>query len=63
MSGEPQREHVYPVGDLVEHEFSEDCVCGPVVEAVDVGEHWPKLLFIHHSLVGRENCEGTESAA
>jgi hypothetical protein len=40
--------HVVPRGDYVEHELSDDCVCGPTQEAVSGG--W---LIIHHALDGR----------
>jgi hypothetical protein len=45
--------HVVPVNDLVEHEDSEDCVCGPDVEFVEP-HGW---LVSHHSLDGREESE------
>jgi hypothetical protein len=44
--------HVTPVDDLVEHEQSEDCVCGPTVEMVEGG--W---LVVHESLDRREDRE------
>jgi hypothetical protein len=43
--------HVLPVNDLVEHELSEDCVCGPWVELLSE-EDLP--LVVHHALDGRE---------
>lgn len=46
--------HVMPLNDVVEHEESEDCLCGPSIEAVfreDGSNGW---LIIHHSLDGRE---------
>jgi hypothetical protein len=45
--------HVYPVDDLVAHDLSEECVCGPDVEFVIGGKQ-----VIHHSLDGRERKEG-----
>lgn len=49
--------HVVPVGDLVEHELSDGCVCGPRAERVtrvDGSDGW---LVVHHSLDGRELAE------
>lgn len=47
--------HVYPIGDLIEHDTdSDDCVCGPTTEHVpgdDGGDGW---VITHHSLDGRE---------
>lgn len=47
--------HVIPRGDLVDHETSEDCVCGPDPKFVD-GEG---IVFTHHSLDGREQNKET----
>ena len=41
--------HVTPVGDLIEHEDSEDCVCGP-----DWKEESGSDIYVHHSLDNRE---------
>jgi hypothetical protein len=49
--------HVLPIGDVVEHIESDDCVCGPRTERVertDGGDGW---LTVHHSLDGREATE------
>lgn len=57
MSGMVDTMHVVPVGDLVEHETTADCVCGPATEAVfreDGSNGW---LVVHHSLDGREAFE------
>jgi hypothetical protein len=40
---------VTPVGDLIEHDLSDDCVCGPDVNFVEGG-----TVVVHHSLDGRE---------
>lgn len=49
------RVHVLPLNDLIDHETSEDCVCGPEVELVSaVDDGW---LISHHSLDGREERE------
>lgn len=54
---DPAGTHVTPNGDLIEHDPTVDCICGPDVEWVnpDTGgtyEHGP--LVGHHSLDGRE---------
>ena len=41
-----------PVNDLMSHEESEDCVCGPDVHFEAGGK-----VVVHHSLDGRENRE------
>lgn len=49
--------HVVPIGDLVEHDADDECICGPTVEAVfreDGSNGW---VAIHHSLDGREHHE------
>lgn len=42
--------HVYPVGDLREHELKQDCWCHPDVD-LDDG------VVVHHALDGREHYE------
>lgn len=49
--------HVLPVGDLVEHETSEECVCLPTSEAVPREDGSVGWLVTHHSLDGRERKE------
>jgi hypothetical protein len=41
--------HVVPCQDWIEHESSDDCVCGPDIRFVDGG-----YIVVHHSLDGRE---------
>ena len=41
--------HVVPINDLIEHEDSDDCICGPDTEFVSGG-----AVISHHSLDGRE---------
>lgn len=41
-------------GDLVEHELSDDCVCGPTVEAVFANDGSCGWLVIHHALDDRD---------
>lgn len=45
--------HVFPLGDLVEHEETEDCICGPEVEPVERADGSFGWLYSHHSLDGR----------
>lgn len=49
--------HTYPVGDLIEHEMSEDCICGPEIEPVKRDDGSIAYLVSHHSLDGRERLE------
>lgn len=50
--------HVYPVGDLVEHDTNSDqCVCGPEAEAVKRDDGSVGWVVSHHSLDGRERSE------
>lgn len=49
--------HVLPIGDVVEHEESADCVCGPASELVDCAAGGTAWLVTHHSLDGREHLE------
>lgn len=46
--------HVIPVGDLVAHETTDDCPCGPTQQLNEHG-NW---IAVHHSLDGREHREG-----
>lgn len=41
--------HVVPLDDVVQHEFHEDCICGPTPELVQIT--W---MYTHHSADGRE---------
>jgi hypothetical protein len=45
--------HVVPNGDLIEHELTDECPCGPASELRQTpdGDGW---LIIHDSLDGRE---------
>jgi hypothetical protein len=46
--------HVRPVDDVIEHDFSADCICGPRLEQTDEGDG---VVVVHHSLDGREEHE------
>ncbi len=49
------RQHVHPVGDLIEHDTeSDDCVCGPGMRPVRRDDGTIGWLVTHHSLDGRE---------
>lgn len=53
MAGEPT--HVYPLGDLVEHDTSgAPCICGPTDEPVKREDGSVGWVVVHHSLDGRE---------
>jgi hypothetical protein len=52
-----QRVHVLPIRDIVEHQDSDECVCGPDVECVPCDDAPDGWLITHHSLDGRERYE------
>lgn len=54
--------HVYPCGDLIEHDIEqqENCVCGPAVEAVHRKDGSNGWLYTHNALDGRELAERGE---
>ena len=51
--------HVYPVGDLIEHDTVRGvtCVCGPETRPVKRDDGSVGWLIVHHSLDGREQTE------
>lgn len=49
--------HTVPVNDLIEHETSEDCVCGPEIIPVEREDGSIGYVASHHSLDGRERKE------
>jgi hypothetical protein len=49
--------HIIPVGDLIDHEVSDDCVCGPQAEPISREDGSMNWLYVHHSLDGREKDE------
>lgn len=52
-NGEPCRNpHVVPLGDAIEHNADERCVCGPTPTFVEGG-----VVHVHHSLDERERNE------
>lgn len=51
--------HVFPNGDLIEHETSgDDCACGPTPDPVKRDDGSIGWVMVHHSLDGREAREG-----
>lgn len=55
--------HVTPTNDAIRHEDSADCPCGPEVIPVEREDGSTGWLYRHHSLDGREACEGLVDAA
>jgi hypothetical protein len=49
--------HVHPVGDLIEHEFTDDCPCGPESRPVKRDDGSVGWLVVHNSLDGSERKE------
>lgn len=55
---DPDIVHVYPVGDLIDHDTgSNNCACVPDVEPVPRTNGSMGWLITHHSLDGREQSE------
>lgn len=46
--------HLMPVDDLVNHDHSEDCVCGPTFKLVQRPGLSDGHLYTHHALDDRE---------
>ena len=46
--------HVTPTNDLVEHESSPDCICGPEIKPLKRDDGSVVYVYLHHSLDGRE---------
>jgi len=46
-------QHVIPIGDLVEHECGEDCVCGPRAEPVKQEDGSVGWMLVHNALDDR----------
>ena len=48
--------HVVPVADVVAHDLTAECVCGPRVEYADpeTGRAYNGAVVVHHSADGRE---------
>lgn len=50
----PQTVHVRPVGDLVWHTLTDDCVCGPTLEVIVYDDAPDGHMYTHHALDGRD---------
>lgn len=46
--------HVVPCDDVVDHDLTDECVCGPSPELVHSELNPEGWLYTHHSLDGRE---------
>jgi len=53
--------HVVPVDDLIAHDVSEDCICGPECIPVERDDGSIGYIYSHHSLDGRELLEKAEA--
>ena len=53
--------HVYPRDDLIEHQMTDECVCGVRTEPVEREDGSIGWLHVHHSLDGREADEQSTS--
>ena len=49
-----REQHIMPSGDLIEHDTAAECACGPTPYWVIEGEPVNGVLYVHHSLDGRE---------
>lgn len=53
-SGADQTPHVVPRNDLIDHELTGACPCGPQDQSVIRDDGSVGWLTVHHSLDGRE---------
>lgn len=51
--------HVTPVGDLIEHDLTPHCICGPRIILMTNAEGRSGRIVTHASLDGREGQEQT----
>lgn len=56
VTGDPNV-YVLPLSDVVAHEDSDSCVCGPTTEPVQREDGSFGWLVTHHALDGREQGE------
>jgi hypothetical protein len=54
--------HVLPVADVVEHELSDECICGPETRPVERDDGSIGWVCVHHSLDAREQREAVLGA-
>jgi hypothetical protein len=52
-----REQHIMPRGDLVGHETNDECPCGPTPYWVLEDDPPDGVLYVHHSLDGREKGE------
>ncbi len=51
--------HVVPRNDLIKHDSSDGCVCGPNTQTVFRDDGSCGWVVVHNSLDGREKTEGS----
>lgn len=49
--------HVWPIGDLIDHEQSDRCACKPTADVFATRNAALTYQYVHHSLDGRELTE------
>jgi hypothetical protein len=49
--------HVVPVDDVLDHEISDNCICGPESTPVKQEDGSMGWVMTHHALDGRESGE------
>ena len=49
--------HVIPVDDLIEHDVTDDCICGPTTLPMELDDGSIGWVYVHASLDGRELVE------
>lgn len=53
--------HVIPLNDLIEHDTTGTCPCGPADQPVRRDDGSIRWLVVHHSLDGREHTEANQA--
>lgn len=51
---EPSVVHVRPIGDLVPHDLTDDCICGPTLQIHQHDDAPDGHVYTHHAIDGRE---------
>jgi hypothetical protein len=49
--------HIVPVADLIDHDLTDECACGPADESVTHDDGSIEWVTVHASLDGREQRE------
>lgn len=57
IGGDEFTQHVWPCRDLIQHEWSDDCVCGPTQKPIEREDGSIGWIVQHASLDGREKRE------